>query len=101
MPLQRYLDGEAHVLPADDSLIRFGMNNGQRVIGIEVPIAVLHSVFGAEADPLDLYMRNREAIEAAASRAYDGIELPNDLMQMGPEDFKTADAAVVPPAVPI
>lgn len=100
MPLQRYLEGDAHVLPADASLIRFGMTNGERIIGIELPIAVMHDVFGgeADADPLDLYMRNREAIEAAASRAYDGITLPNDLMQMGPEDFGARGSASVPPA---
>ena len=35
MPLERYLDGGAHILPADDTLIRFAMTNGERVIGID------------------------------------------------------------------
>ena len=101
MPLQRYLEGEAHVLPADNNLIRFGMTNGERIIGVELPIDVMRNVYGGGAgdDPLDLYMRNREAIEATASKAYDGITLPNDLMQMGPEDFGGAHGqADVPPA---
>ena len=29
MPLTRYLDGGAHILPADETLIRFAMTNGE------------------------------------------------------------------------
>ena len=88
MPLTRYLDGGAHILPADDSLIRFAMTNGERVIGIDVPIPVLRQRFGGDdRAPLDLFARNQAAIEAAASRAYDRIPTPNDLLDMGPEDF--------------
>jgi hypothetical protein len=36
---------------------------------------------------LDLFARIQAAIEAAASRAYDRTETPNDLLDMGPEDF--------------
>jgi|GEM_PF-1468266 len=94
MPLTRYLDGGAHILPADETLIRFAMTNGERVIGIDVPIPVLRQQFGAKADvaPLDLFARNQAAIEAAASRAYDRTETPNDLLDMGPEDFDTGPA---------
>lgn len=94
MPLERYLDGGAHLLPADESLIRFAMTDGERVIGIDVPIAVLRQHFGAGADvaPLDLFARNQAAIEAAASRAYERTETPNDLLDMGPEDFDTGPA---------
>ena len=46
MPLERYLDGGAHILAADDTLIRFAMTNGERVIGIDVPIPVLRQHFG-------------------------------------------------------
>ncbi|MCJ2136127.1 DUF1488 family protein [Methylobacterium sp. J-026] len=89
MPLERYLDGGAHILPADNSLIRFAMTNGERVIGIDVPISVLRQHFGggAERAPLDLFAGNQAAIEAAASRAYDRTKTPNDLLDMGPEDF--------------
>ena len=88
MPLTRYLDGGAHILAADDSLIRFAMTNGERVIGIDVPIPVLRQTFGAsEGAPLDLFARNQAAIEAAASAAYDKTPTPNDLLDMGPEDF--------------
>ena len=94
MPLTRYLDGGAHILPADESLIRFAMTNGDRVIGIDVPIPVLRQRFGAGADeaPLDLFARNQAAIEAAASQAYDRTETPNDLLDMGPEDFDAGPA---------
>lgn len=92
MPLTRYLDGGAHILPADESLIRFAMTNGERVIGIDVPIPVLRQHFGADAAPLDLFARNQTAIEAAASQAYDRTETPNDLLDMGPEDFDTPPA---------
>ncbi|MDP4003770.1 hypothetical protein [Methylobacterium sp. NEAU K] len=94
MPLERYLGGGAHILPADESLIRFAMTNGERVIGIDVPIPVLRRHFGAGADiaPLDLFARNQAAIEAAASRAYDQTETPNDLLDMGPEDFEAGPA---------
>ncbi|MCJ2069888.1 hypothetical protein MKK75_13975 [Methylobacterium sp. J-030] len=94
MPLERYMDGGAHILPADETLIRFAMTNGERVIGIDVPIPVLRQHFGAGADvaPLDLFARNQAAVEAAASRAYDRIETPNDLLDMGPEDFDTGPA---------
>jgi hypothetical protein len=91
MPLERYLDGGAHILPADDTLIRFAMTNGQRVIGVEVPIPVLRQLFGggAELAPLDLFARNQPAIEASASQAYDRTATPNDLLDLGPEDFDT------------
>jgi hypothetical protein len=91
MPLERYLDGGAHILPADDSLIRFAMTNGERVIGIDVPIPVLRQRFGgaAELAPLDLFARNQAAIEAAASQSYDRTATPNDLLDMGREDFDT------------
>ncbi|MDP4022455.1 hypothetical protein Q8W71_07465 [Methylobacterium sp. NEAU 140] len=91
MPLERYMDGGAHILPADDGLIRFAMTNGQRVIGIDVPIATLRTQFGeaGEDAPLDLFARNQAVIEAAASQAYDRGTFPNDLMEMGPEDFDT------------
>lgn len=94
MPLERYMDGGAHILPADESLIRFAMTNGERVIGIDVPIPVLRARFGAGPDvaPLDLFARNQAAIEAAASRAYDRTQTPNDLLDMGPEDFDTGPA---------
>ncbi|WP_342109884.1 hypothetical protein [Methylobacterium sp. SI9] len=94
MPLTRYLDGGAHILPADESLIRFAMTNGERVIGIDVPIPVLRQRFGAGADaaPLDLFARNQAAVEAAASQAYDRTETPNDLLDMGPEDFDAGPA---------
>ena len=94
MPLTRYLDGGAHILPADDTLIRFAMTDGARVIGIDVPIPVLRQHFAAGADgaPLDLFARNQAAIEAAASRAYDRTDTPNDLLDMGPEDFDTGPA---------
>ncbi|MCJ2021597.1 MULTISPECIES: hypothetical protein [unclassified Methylobacterium] len=94
MPLTRYLDGGAHILPADGTLIRFAMTDGARVIGIDVPIPVLRQQFGAGADgaPLDLFARNQAAIEAAASRAYDRTDTPNDLLDMGPEDFDTGPA---------
>jgi hypothetical protein len=95
MPLTRYLDGGAHILPADESLIRFAMTNGERVIGIDVPIPVLRQHFGGGADlaPLDLFARNQAAIEAAASAAYDKTATPNDLLDMGPEDFQTPPGA--------
>ncbi|KST57632.1 hypothetical protein AO398_24355 [Methylobacterium sp. GXS13] len=94
MPLTRYLDGGAHILPADESLIRFAMTNGERVIGIDVPIPVLHQHFGgADLAPLDLFARNQAAIEAAASAAYDTTATPNDLLDMGPEDFRTPPGA--------
>ncbi len=96
MPLERYLDGGAHILAADESLIRFAMTNGERVIGIDVPIPVLRQRFGggAERAPLDLFAGNQAAIEAAASQAYDRTATPNDLLDMGPEDF---DAQPAPP----
>ncbi|MGH1589804.1 hypothetical protein ACRBEV_17465 [Methylobacterium phyllosphaerae] len=50
MPLERYLDGGAHILPADETLIRFAMTNGQRVIGIDVPIPVLRQRFPGGPD---------------------------------------------------
>jgi hypothetical protein len=95
MPLERYLDGGAHILPADETLIRFAMTNGQRVIGIDVPIPVLRQRFpgGPDLAPLDLFARNQAAIEAAASRAYDRTETPNDLLDMGPEDFDSQPAS--------
>jgi hypothetical protein len=95
MPLERYLDGGAHILPADETLIRFAMTNGQRVIGIDVPIPVLRQHFGggAELAPLDLFARHQAAIEAAASQAYDQTETPNDLLDMGAEDFDTGLAS--------
>jgi hypothetical protein len=95
MPLERYLDGGAHILPADETLIRFAMTNGERVIGVDVPIPVLRQHFGGGTDlaPLDLFARHQAAIEAAASRAYDQIETPNDLLDMGPEDFETGPAS--------
>ncbi len=95
MPLERYLDGGAHILPADETLIRFAMTNGERVIGVDVPIPVLRQHFagGTDLPPLDLFARNQAAIEAAASRAYDQIETPNDLLDMGPEDFDTGPAS--------
>ena len=93
MPLERYLDGGAHILPADDSLIRFAMTNGERVIGIDVPIPVLRQQFGGgDLAPLDLFARNQAVIEAAASQAYDRTPTPNDLLDMGPEDFDTRPA---------
>ena len=94
MPLERYLDGGAHILPADDSLIRFAMTNGERVIGIDVPIPVLRQHFGGgDLAPLDLFARNQAVIEAAASQAYDRTPTPNDLLDMGPEDFDTRPAS--------
>ncbi|MGU3537354.1 hypothetical protein [Methylobacterium sp. A54F] len=91
MPLQRYLTGEAHVLAADPSYLRFGMTNGQRVVAVEVPIALLQDAFGGtDDDPLTFYDRNRDAIEAAASRAYDRTDTPNDRMEMTAEDFTPA-----------
>lgn len=94
MPLTRYLDGGAHILPADESLIRFAMTNGERVIGIDVPIPVLRQHFGGtDLPPLDLFARNQAAIEAAASAAYDTTATPNDLLDMGPEDFRTPPGA--------
>lgn len=95
MPLTRYLDGGAHILAADDNLIRFAMTNGERVIGIDVPIPVLRQHFagGADLAPLDLFARNQAAIEAAASAAYDKTATPNDLLDMGPEDFSGPPAA--------
>ena len=94
MPLERYLDGGAHILPADDSLIRFAMTNGERVIGIDVPIPVLRQHFGGgDLAPLDLFTRNQAVIEAAASQAYDRTPTPNDLLDMGPEDFDTRPAS--------
>lgn len=96
MPLTRYLDGGAHILPADESLIRFAMTNGERVIGIDVPIPVLRQHFGgADLAPLDLFARNQAAIEAAASAAYDTTATPNDLLDMGPEDFRTPPGAAM------
>jgi hypothetical protein len=94
MPLERYLDGGAHILPANESLIRFAMTNGQRVIGIDVPIPLLREHFGGgtELAPLDLFARNQTVIEAAASQAYDRTETPNDLLDLGPEDFDTRPA---------
>ena len=94
MPLERYLDGGAHILPADETLIRFAMTNGERVIGIDVPIPVLRQTFGGGDDlaPLDLFARNQAIIEAAASQAYDRTPTPNDLLDMGPEDFDTRPA---------
>ncbi|MGU3667787.1 hypothetical protein ACLBX9_26680 [Methylobacterium sp. A49B] len=94
MPLERYLDGGAHILPANESLIRFAMTDGQRVIGIDVPIPVLRQHFGggAELAPLELFAHNQAVIEAAASQAYDRTETPNDLLDMGPEDFDTRPA---------
>ncbi|MBE7249184.1 MAG: hypothetical protein INR63_29950 [Actinomycetospora chiangmaiensis] len=94
MPLERYLDGGAHILPANESLIRFAMTNGQRVIGIDVPIPLLREHFGGgtELAPLDLFARNQAVIEAAASQAYDRTETPNDLLNLGPEDFDTRPA---------
>jgi len=79
MPLERYLDGGAHILPADDSLIRFAMTNGQRVIAVEVPVPVLRQQFGGGADlaPLELFARNQAVIEAAASQAYDRTDTPS------------------------
>ncbi|TXN51720.1 hypothetical protein FV228_29065 [Methylobacterium sp. WL18] len=95
MPLTRYLDGGAHILAADETLIRFAMTNGERVIGIDVPIPVLRQTFagGADLAPLDLFARNQAAIEAAASAAYDKTATPNDLLDMGPEDFSGPPAA--------
>ena len=95
MPLTRYLDGGAHILAADDNLIRFAMTNGERVIGIDVPIPVLRQTFagGADLAPLDLFARNQAAIEAAASAAYDKTATPNYLLDMGPEDFSGPPAA--------
>ncbi|SEG50882.1 hypothetical protein SAMN04488144_12075 [Methylobacterium sp. 190mf] len=94
MPLERYLDGGAHILPADDSLIRFAMTNGQRVIAVEVPVPVLRQQFGgADLAPLELFARNQPVIEAAASQAYDRTETPNDLLDLGPEDFDTRPAS--------
>ena len=95
MPLTRYLDGGAHILAADETLIRFAMTNGERVIGIDVPIPVLRQHFagGADLAPLDLFARNQAAIEAAASAAYDKTATPNDLLDMGPEDFSGPPAA--------
>ena len=95
MPLTRYLDGGAHILPADESLIRFAMTNGERVIGIDVPIPVMRQRFGGEPDlaPLELFARNQAAIEAAASQTYDRTATPNDLLDMGPEDFDTGPAS--------
>ncbi|GJE10201.1 MULTISPECIES: hypothetical protein [Methylobacterium] len=99
MPLKRYMDGGAHILPADETLIRFAMTNGERVIGIDVPIPVLRRQFGGGDDlaPLDLFARNQAVIEAAASQAYDRTPTPNDLLDMGPEDFGPA-ASGTPPA---
>jgi Protein of unknown function (DUF1488) len=98
MPLTRYLDGGAHILPANESLIRFAMTDGQRVIGIDVPIAVLRQHFGGgtEGAPVDLFARNQAVIEAAASRAYDRTETPNDLLDLGPEDFDGQPASAKP-----
>lgn len=97
MPLTRYLDGGAHILPADASLIRFAMTDGARVIGIDVPIPVLRRQFGgADVAPLDLFARNQAAIEAAASQAYDRTATPNDLLDMGPEDFAAGPAPAQP-----
>ena len=95
MPLERYLDGGAHILPADDSLIRFAMTNGQRVIAVEVPVPVLRQQFGGGADlaPLELFARNQAVIEAAASQAYDRTETTNDLLDLGAEDFDTRPAS--------
>lgn len=88
MPLERYTHGAPHHDAATEGAIRFPMTNGQRVIGCEIDADLLRQQFGADGtDPLDVFLRHRAAIEAAASRAYDRGSFPNDLMELTADDF--------------
>ena len=76
MTLVRYSSGDPHVLAADENLIRFPMTDGQRVIACEIHADVMRAEFGEDGSaPLDVFMKHRDTIEAAANRGFDSERL--------------------------
>ncbi|GEP04004.1 DUF1488 family protein [Methylobacterium oxalidis] len=88
MPLSHNRFDDPHIDRATSEHVRFSMTDGQRIVAGRVPVAALRERFGDDAsDPLALYGRCREAVEAAASRKFDRVGAPDAMVDLDPEDL--------------
>ncbi|MDR7038433.1 hypothetical protein J2X36_003197 [Methylobacterium sp. BE186] len=93
MPLSHNRFDDPHIDRATSEHIRFSMTDGQRIVAGRVPIAALRARLGGDAaDPLVLYGRCREVVEAAASRRFDRDGAPDAMVDLDSDDLAVARA---------